>query len=220
MVTGTRATRPTDLAPRASAGWPTTWRRLCRTARCSSTSTRCTTSTSSAAARKAGRDRRWQVRTGTCGDGTRAWATRIDREITPVDMEAVVWTVARARPLLTVVDRAYLRHQVPHRSPWVQHEFLYALERHLGIAIVSIPGAPEFRATGDLPRHELTNAFGLNGSHMVLPTDDVAGSRRVGRTDARDRSRKTTSAAPGQRDGGAWIAWIRRDDLRLFPSSE
>lgn len=59
-------------------------------------------------------------------------------------------------------------------SPWVQHEVLYALERHLGIAIVSIPGAPEFPATGDLPRHELANAFDLNGSHIVLPNDAVA----------------------------------------------
>jgi hypothetical protein len=59
-----------------------------------------------AAARKAGRDRRWQVRTGTCGGGTRAWATRTDREITPVDMEAVVRMVVHARPPLTLVDRA------------------------------------------------------------------------------------------------------------------
>lgn len=107
MVTGTRATRPTDLravrirrladdlAPALQDRTVLVdvdqlhdldeWR---------------------AAARKAGRDRRWQVRTGACGGGTRAWATRIDREITPVDMEAVARMVARARPLLTVVDRA------------------------------------------------------------------------------------------------------------------
>lgn len=58
------------------------------------------------AARKAGRDQRWRVRTGTCGGGTRAWAVRIDREVTPVDMEAVARMVAHARPPLTLVERA------------------------------------------------------------------------------------------------------------------
>jgi len=58
-------------------------------------------------------------------------------------------------------------------SPWVQHEVLYALERHLGIAIVKIGDAPEFPATGDLPRHNLTHPFALNGSHIVLAEDAV-----------------------------------------------
>lgn len=57
-----------------------------------------------AAVRKAARDRGWRVRTGTCGAGTRAWATRTDREVTPLDVEAVARTVAHARPLLTPVD--------------------------------------------------------------------------------------------------------------------
>lgn len=58
-------------------------------------------------------------------------------------------------------------------SPWVQHEVLYALERHLGIAIVRIAGAPEFPATGDLPRHDLCHPFTLNGSHIVLAQEAV-----------------------------------------------
>ena len=107
MVTGTRATRPTDLrsvrirrladelAPALQDRTVLVhvdqlhdldeWR---------------------AAARKAGRDRRWQVRTGTCGGGTLAWVVRIDREVTPVDMEAVARMVAHARPPLTLVERA------------------------------------------------------------------------------------------------------------------
>lgn len=59
-----------------------------------------------AAVRKAARDRGWHVRTGTCGAGTRAWATRTDREVTPYDPETVAGTVAHAPPLLTPVDPA------------------------------------------------------------------------------------------------------------------
>lgn len=57
-----------------------------------------------AAARKVGRDRGWRVRTGTCGGGTRAWATRIDRPVSPVGVEAVARLLAEARPVLTPVD--------------------------------------------------------------------------------------------------------------------
>lgn len=57
-----------------------------------------------AAARKAARDRGWRVRTGTCGGGTRAWATRTNREVNPIDPEAVARLVAQARPRLTTVE--------------------------------------------------------------------------------------------------------------------
>lgn len=106
MVTGTRATRPTDLCGERI-------RRLADKLALALESRTVLVDVDQlhdldewrAAARKAGRDRSWRVRTGTCGGGTRAWATRIDREITPVDMEAVARMVAHARPLLTVVDR-------------------------------------------------------------------------------------------------------------------
>ena len=58
-------------------------------------------------------------------------------------------------------------------SPWVQHEVLYALEHHLGIAIISLQDAPEFAATGDLPRHTLINPITWNGTYIVLSDDAI-----------------------------------------------
>jgi hypothetical protein len=58
-------------------------------------------------------------------------------------------------------------------SPWVQHEVLYALEHHMGVAIVNIDDAPYFPATADLPHHDLRGAFDMNGTHIVLSGDAV-----------------------------------------------
>lgn len=58
-------------------------------------------------------------------------------------------------------------------SPWVQHEVLYALEHHMGVAIVTIDDAPTFPATGDLPRHGLQGATTVNGTHIVLSDEAI-----------------------------------------------
>jgi hypothetical protein len=58
-------------------------------------------------------------------------------------------------------------------SPWVQHEVMYALDHHLGLAIVNISDAPPFAIAEDLPRTSLAHEFHMNGSHIVLSSEAV-----------------------------------------------
>ena len=55
-----------------------------------------------AAARKAGRARRWRIATGVVPDGGRVWAVRTDREVTPAELAAAVrsldYLAASVRP--------------------------------------------------------------------------------------------------------------------------
>ena len=52
------------------------------------------------AARKAASSRGWRVRTGVTPDGSRVWAARVDRELTPQDDERLAGRLGYLRAVL------------------------------------------------------------------------------------------------------------------------
>lgn len=67
-------------------------------------------------------------------------------------------------------------------SPWVEHEVLYALDHHMGVAIVNIKGAKPLPVVADLPRYSIPDGeVSSSGTHLKL--SDEAVRQVVGRVE-------------------------------------